>query len=355
MGFDQLVNAMDEAYGFSDKTLAAIIIATALSVKLPGEAVWTFLVGPPASGKTEAIRAILGGTDLITFVDTLTPAALISGNPKRDTSLYPKLINKCLVIKDFTAIMEMNSVQRNELLGMLRPIYDGFCTKAFSWGTRSYEGTFSLLSCVTNYIEAHKDTLGQVGERFLYVRWKPIGGILHKNIEEVRKHISALGKKVIADTIKKLDGLHIHNLDEFIVDDVKKSAMLLARLRTSVLRDGFTREVLIMPECEGMNRIMCQLAKVALICGVIESVSRTEVINRILLDGIPSVRKAVLECIALKKINGWSEIREYLGVSKTVTSRVLEDMCLLGILKSHQASKRKFYDIVDDKVVELLT
>src|SRR5262249_10135162 len=99
----------------------------------------------------------------------LTPAALISGyvDPDGpDPSLLPQLDGKCLVIKDFTTVLAMNPMQRDEIYGILRDVYDGHAAKHFGTGRREYVSRFNMLAGVALQIERAWH-LSALGERFL--------------------------------------------------------------------------------------------------------------------------------------------------------------------------------------------
>ena len=89
-----------------------------------------------------------------------------------DHSLLPKLDGKVLVIKDFTALLNMPREARQQILGDLRDAYDGNAAKAFGTHveTRRYTSKFGIMAAVTGAIDKHAAVMQQLGERFLKLR-----------------------------------------------------------------------------------------------------------------------------------------------------------------------------------------
>ena len=72
-------------------------MATAISICLPGDPVWLFIIAPAGSSKTELLRSFTG--NLIFSLSTITPQTLISGlKGVKDADLLPKLDGKVLII-----------------------------------------------------------------------------------------------------------------------------------------------------------------------------------------------------------------------------------------------------------------
>lgn len=350
---DELYNKMNKYYGYTDKELLPIILASALSVKLPGEPVWIFLVGPPASGKTEILRAIFGESNIVEFVSTLTPAAMVSGNQKQDTSLFNKIKDKCLIIKDFTTILEIRSIHKSEVLSMLRECYDGFVSKSFTWGTRSMVGTFSLISGVTNSIEASRDEMASLGERFLHLKWNSLTGSIHNNIDLVRKDISNTSTPLIASLCDAITHVNMSAIPQECKNMIKNISSSIVKVRTPVIRDSRTKEILVIPSYEGINRVMFQLTKILSIINYTGMGDCCNTLYRIFRDSMPTMRTKILYEI-INGNNGWGGIQEKLNMSKPVISRIIHDMVLLEILEEEKIKTNKYYKVKDINVQNLL-
>src|SRR5690606_10774381 len=76
-----------------------------------------------------------------------------------------------LLVKDFTSILSETPATRNELLAILREVFDGHIERAV--GTRAnvlaWAGKLGFLSGVTEEIEQHRTTIAIMGDRFVYL------------------------------------------------------------------------------------------------------------------------------------------------------------------------------------------
>ncbi len=159
---------------YTDPDLLDVVFGVVIAHRIDGDPVWLFIIGAPGDGKTEALRALFECPDIYAL-STLTPGSLISGyivdEGEDDPSLLPKLDGKILVVKDFTAVLQMPNEARQEILGILRDAYDGEAGKAFGTGdVRKYKSRFGFLAAVTPVIESYWGVAAQLGERFLRFR-----------------------------------------------------------------------------------------------------------------------------------------------------------------------------------------
>ncbi|MCS7007396.1 MAG: hypothetical protein NZL88_07570, partial [Gaiellaceae bacterium] len=113
-----------------DATYVAFALAVAVSKALTDEdPVWALLIGPPSSGKTEAIRLLDELADAT--VDDLTRAGLLSWHVSRarakPAGLLTRIPSSALVtVSDFSSVVTMGDREaRARMFGMLRVVYDG--------------------------------------------------------------------------------------------------------------------------------------------------------------------------------------------------------------------------------------
>lgn len=145
-----------------------IMLSIVISLKVPGPMMWYHCVGPSSSAKTTLANIIASAQD-----KCFTSSAFnglysgFRGEGGADTSLIPLILNKVLIILDFTPILKLPSDAFNKIAGDFRDIFDGKGSKHFGNGIiRSYENVlFGCLTCVTNVIRAIKQS--DLGERFL--------------------------------------------------------------------------------------------------------------------------------------------------------------------------------------------
>jgi len=167
-----------EKIGAVSRDILDIVMASAYSslrtdlVEVP---LWTVLVGPPSSMKTELVKA-LNGLPHIYYLDTLTSNPFASGYvPQKGRKAYDlldELDGKCLVIRDMTTLFSLNEDTVKKLLGELVAIYDQeFAKFSATRGRQSYKARFSLLGCITPAaLNNHRRYIDMIGPRFLFIR-----------------------------------------------------------------------------------------------------------------------------------------------------------------------------------------
>lgn len=143
-----------------------------------GDPLWGWIIGPPGSMKTEALRPLRGHDDTV-FLSTLTTNSLISGYEAQDGS-DPSLVKdwdgKTVVIKEFTSILGLPEKNVRTIFGDLRGIFDGFHGKGFGTvGIRTHKARFTMLAAVTPAIDRYTIAHTELGERFIALRVSRIG------------------------------------------------------------------------------------------------------------------------------------------------------------------------------------
>ena len=118
-----------------DPTPIYAVLGTVAANLLPGDPVWTGLIGPPSSAKTEILNSI-SGLPYVVQAATLTVAGLLSGVPKKQRSGGAKggLLRQIgafgiISLKDFGSILSMHPETKAEVLAALREVYDGAWTR----------------------------------------------------------------------------------------------------------------------------------------------------------------------------------------------------------------------------------
>ena len=229
-----------------------VIFGTVLSAKLSGDPLWMFIVAPPGGTKTEPLLSLTG--PLIETVSTLTVAALISGarlQDGRDPSLIPKLNERLLVIKDFTSILGINPMERDEIFTILRDAYDGECKRILGNGVeRSYKSRFSILAAVTPIIESFTEDHAALGERFL--RWRhELPKEMSKRIPYIKKALSNVTKEkqMRAELVEVAEKVLLANYDtipeipQAMSDKVISLSQITGLLRATIHRNKYSKEV----------------------------------------------------------------------------------------------------------------
>jgi len=326
----------------------AVIFATAISIQLPGDPLWVFLVGPPGSGKTALLKSTRDAT-CCQFESRMTAHSLISGyktTDGSDPSLLPKLRGRCLVLRDYTEIISMPAGVQEELYGTLRQAYDGSIRTPFgNQVTRNYDNCyFSLIAGVTDII--HGDERATLGERFLKMNFIDPS---HNPELHVKAALNSLDSEVSLE--REVYGLVSYYLDGFDLKERIKApklpswvkarllalAQLVGILRTTVHR---TRDsgLAFRSRPEIGTRIAKQVAKLLRCLAVIY--------HRPIDKGIYEIG----EQVALDTIIGWhreiitylinchpeyastTELATELRIPMTTLRKRLENLLELGII-----------------------
>jgi hypothetical protein len=332
----------------------AVMFGTLIANRLEGDPLWMFMVAPPGGMKSELLMS-LGQCERVYACSSLTPHSLVSGasfTGGDDPSLIPKLNGKVLIIKDFTTIITMMAMARDEIFGQLRDAYDGRIEKQFGNGVyRKYESTFGIIAGVTPII----DTCGTqgLGERFLKYRMdvehsqqdeddRIMRAIDNVNMEVgMREALGVAAARFLANEMPE----QLPTLTFSQKRKVVSLAKLAARLRGVVNRDKYNTGLLT---SKSSHEIGTRLAKqfmklafgIAIYYGEETIGKRTmRLMAKVALDSVPDKMEEVLR--ALYELSGLQgkgvTIGEVAKKSKRLTQstvyRAMDDLLLIGVAK----------------------
>ena len=329
---------------------------------LPGTPVWLVLVGPPASGKTELLHS-LGQLPDVYPAATLTEASLLSGSPKREHASGAKggLLRELgefglIVLKDMGSILSMRPDAKAEILAALREVFDGSWTRYVgSDGGRalSWSGKVGLLAGVTPTIDRHHAVLAAMGERFTLCRLGESGeeqaarALAHAGEQEdtMRQELSTAVAALFAGRSNTPDPLDNNGQRKLV-----RLAGLVTRARSAVERDRMSREIEHVPGAEGPARLAITLER--LLAGLdtlgCDRDYAWQVIRRVALDCIPSLRRRLLEQlhehgppVPVKTL------AESVGLSTNTVRRALEDLTVYGLTTRSGQGKADLWAATD--------
>lgn len=324
------------------KFLAAYYFAS----KIPGKALWAFIIGPSGAGKTQLLDAMLALSDVIP-VSTITPNTFLSGMPgKNDASLLPKLNGKIMLQKDWTTMLSMQKDAKSELMSQYREIWDGDYKKIFGNGAiRDWHGKISVLAASTQAVDLNQQQYTHLGERFVNYRMilpdrKTVTmRSLENNTRQDEMTIEL--QNAFYGFIKSVDLEKMLAGDLTIPVEYRAEIVNLANFctmaRSGVIRDfGMKKEVIFVPAAEMPTRIAGQLAKLA--SGLImtnNGAPLTEedykIIYKVALDSIPQTNKMVIAELARADNQTTAEIAVALGYPTEPIKMYLENLALLRV------------------------
>lgn len=318
-----------------------------------------FLLGDFTVTHNTELLSSIAGSDQAIFVSTLTPYALASGFGNGDDSLLFQLDGNILIVEDMSAVTELNADARGTLFSFLRSAYNGQFTRATGRGKIEWEGKFGMLGGATLAIESARKMEGALGERFLYLRPKVDMADQETLLERVLGGATQKGKmrrilRNVATTFLQQDvDTKTRKLRRSTVEVAKGAAIALSRIRTSAVRNSYTRDIEFPLEVGEMGtRLMTQFLVIALAARAIgtDDDRVEDILFRLMLDSMPYVRGRILRHIHAGAVTP-RDLTKKLKMSSSQVHRHLEELRLLRVVKPN---KRKEYTVAMDIVAHAL-
>lgn len=325
-----------------------VTLATVAANRGAGDPVWLLLVGPPGGGKTETLVPI-SHLDYVYQAATMTEASLLSGTPKREKAPGAKggLLREIgafgiIVLKDFGSVLSMNRDARAAVLAALREIYDGSWTRHVGTDggrTMSWSGKVGLIAGCTPAIDSHHVVMSLMGERFLVYRLPTTDAEA-----QARSAISHVGREAemraaLANAVARVlgnvdEGKLVLPLDGPARDRLISLSTLAVRCRSAVERDGYSREVQLIPEPEAPARLTLVLLRLfnGLRAIGVEEDESWRLVTKCALDSMPALRRRVLDELSLRTVMTTLDLATAIGYPPTTTRRTLEDLTAHGIV-----------------------
>lgn len=349
-----------------------VMFGTMLANRLDGDPLWMFLVAPPGGMKSELLLT-LGGLPEVVEMTSLTPQSLISGFNIQggDPSLIPRLHEKVLVIKDFTTILTMNSVGRDEIFGILRDAYDGRCEKPFGNGVvRRYESHFGVLAGVTPAIEQLGNSSTVLGERFVRYRLQSTERTMSGRSKILRAlqnlRTNSQMRAELKDTAEAVLGwdhepFGYPEIPEDMLARIAGLAQWTGTLRGVVGREKYTGILTFKPMAEVGTRLAKQLCKLAYGVSLyrrenVVSEQTYQILTRVAQGTAPDrVEEVVHKLFVNTKKQGdkfsVDQLSEMTSFPKDTVRFMLQDMGLLKIVDSVRGTyclSRNIYSLMEE-------
>jgi hypothetical protein len=312
--------------------------------RLPGNAVWLMVVGPPASGKSEMLSAIDGLRD-VHSIDSFTSKAFLSGrvdDPANPMATKPSLLHRIgesgiILAKDFSTVLSAKHEVRETVFSDLRKIYDGELSKEFGTGEdpnkHKWKGRITFLAGVTPEIDKHSATVQSLGERFILVRIPRADGpdaamvAMNQNTVDMRRDL----KHVVS---RLLENLPTYNpaIPKSLQRKIACLGEIVACARATITRGGDRgKEITDEPQIESSTRISQQLAQLGRGSALLSH--RQEVndfdyrlVQRVGLDCIRPTRRQLLE--AVLRGRNLAELK----MNPSTRKYALEDLEAVGLI-----------------------
>jgi hypothetical protein len=339
-----------------------LILAVAVSSQFENpHMLWLLLVGAPSSGKTDLVR-LIKDSDIAFYLDNLTQNAFISGERSTEGhkvyDLLPLINEKCLIIKDWTAIFSLDEKMTRKILGDLVGIYDKEFAKFSSRrGNISYTSSFSQLGAITpSTLNKHSSYMNMVGPRFLcYIMPEATQKDKDESYEIIFSHgdrtaLEQEARKYTSSYLKQLseEKIEIKDFDSSAQIYFKIASELVAQCRGIVslqaasFRDEDGTEVKYYDvsdiQVESPWRAVQQLIMLSHYLAFVtnkQSVESEElqIIKDVVLSSMPADRAQALRFIKLHngKITA-KELSQLSERSSKTSRRLLDELCALKVL-----------------------
>jgi Domain of unknown function (DUF3854) len=324
----------------------------------PGDPVWTLVVAPPSTGKTEMLSAV-APLEYVHPVATLTEAALLSGTGAKErarnaTGGVLRQVGEfgILLSKDFTSVLAQNRDTRGQVLAALREVYDGSWSRAVGTDggqVMTWIGKAGFIGGVTPAFDRYHGVVSSLGDRFLMYRLPDADSDKSGKLALAHVGREAEMRKQLADAMTGLiTGADLAAVTRPLREDERdrlvKLAGFAARARTAVERDGYTHDVLVIPQAEGPGRLVTALRR---LYGGLEAIGVSEedrwtIVSRVAIHCAPAGRmqaaSELLKASAEEKVKT-SGVATRAGLATKTASQYLDDLAMLGLAERAKTSE----------------
>jgi hypothetical protein len=342
------VNVFGEWLALADATPLYAMLGTVVANLLPGDPVWLGIIAPPSSAKTELLNS-LSKLPYVAVTEALSPAALLSGTPKRQKAKNASggLLKQVgdfgiLAFKDFGTVLEMRLEARSEMLAALRRVFDGeYVRQVGSDGgqTITWRGKVGLIFGSTQKYDLYHGVIGTLGDRFLLIRIDTAKNQFAMCFKHVGKATTAM-RDALANAVAGLfAGLpkelpELGPLSKAEMQELEKTVMLAVRLRAGVERDRIKRDIEAVYDPEGPARLALSLERLfaGLIITGLDRAKAMKIIQQVAMDSTPRFRLQAYNALTAD----WQTTREIattLELPTTTTQRALEDLVAQGLAR----------------------
>jgi hypothetical protein len=346
------------------------LAAYVANMLLDGEPVWILVVGASGGGKTEVLSPLLALPN-VHLAATLTEPSLLSGSANKDRAKDAKggLLRQIgergvMLMKDFTSILSQNKDARGQVLAALREVYDGRWTRHVGMDggkTLEWSGHLGVIAGCTEAIDRHHGVISAVGERFVMLRL-PLAdrievakkALSHRRTQkQMRDELSAAVEGFVAGLGQRLDPSPLSGEDE---DLLVSLADFSAKARSSVERDGFHRDIELVPESEAPTRIAIELGRLrdGLVAIGVGTEDALKVVCRVALDSIPKLRRRVLQTLLKRSERAKTEaIATELEHPTGTARRALEDLAAHRLVVRYKGSNADQWELPQEVRVQM--
>lgn len=320
------------------------VLATVVANHFNHDPVWTLLVGPSSSGKTELLRLPLL-LPVAHKASNLRRANLLSGSIKKgsdeDTGLLFRMGDfGVIVVEDLTTLIQTSRDALGEVLALLREIFDGHVVRHFGNAAKdevAWDGKAGFVGGVTPAIDSCHRLLTTMGDRFLMSRMSLNHDLMvaqgQKAVhrfgvpDDIRQHLAEETRDFLLPITTKLRNAVLPPLPLALSDKLVAMATLACRLRTITER-GLNGDVIGGYINEMPARMACQFS--SLLYGHL-AIGLTleeafQAVSHVARSSVPAIRREVFEHVLASPGAVVNSLADAMRMPKTTASRLIQEM-----------------------------
>ena len=336
-----------------------VVLAVALSSKLPGIPLWLILVG--ASGDMKSVQLNSFGGENFYVLHNLTSKTLVNGhrNKEKYPDLAPALDNKIIIIPDMAQILKLPPSEKGELWGQLRDLYDGLAGKASGMGCSTrYSGLkVTLLAGSTPAIDGQILVHQDLGTRELIYRTsgnKQKMKLMEKCFENesMEKEIGLQLKNITTEFIEQKK-ITREEYPKEVLDEIKNIAIYITYMRATAEFDNYSNELRNLVYPEEPTRIAKQLKRLYICLKSLEEdysdYKAFEILWHVARSSAFPIRIKIFDYLLKHNGNEYStsQLSEVMMIGKSTAKReclVMENMGMVKCRRQETSYPDKFYE-----------
>ena len=265
---EQLHQTYKDLLYIEDTNRIDIVLAVTLSQRLEGIPIWLFLVGASGDMKSVQLNTLDDNEDVTFYLHKITSKTLVNGYKDKEEhpDLAPLLKNKLVVIRDMATLLKLPPVEKGEVWGQLRDLYDGFAGTCSGQGVNiKYKDLkVTLLAGSTPAIDGQILIHQDLGTRELIYRTKGIKNkeLVMRKCEENEEYEKEITEKLRTITRSFLDRAKIKRaVTEDVMKEIRKIALYTSKMRATGDIDSYTSELRNYVYPEEPTRLVKQLKR----------------------------------------------------------------------------------------------
>lgn len=342
-----LHNKYKELLYIEDTDRIDIVLATVLSNQLEGIPIWLILVGPSGDMKSVQLNAIHDKN--CHYLQKITSKTLVNGykDKKEHPDLAPALKGKVVVIRDMASLLKLPPVEKGEVWGQLRDLYDGFAGTASGQGVDiKYEDIkITLLAGSTPAIDGQILVHQDLGTRELIFR--TTGNENKKKVME-RCMDNEESEKEISDALRFATTAFLRNreikrefIDPKVIEKLKEIAIYVTYMRATAEIDSYSGELRNYVYPEEPTRIVKQMKRLYIclmsLADDYPSENAMRILWRVARSSAFPIRTNLFEFMLKQEIElTTSKIAEIMRIGKKTAKRELSILMGLRIVNCRQ-------------------